>query len=118
MRFTPLVVAVCLACGAPDSAVQQSVDIEHPADITAYLEKQPAGSTDALVLDATPPQVVVKISVESNSHRSFETTFVFPDGKTLHKHWSAASGNVSHKYVAIFGFDTAPKSVTTKPAAR
>ena len=118
----PLVIAVSFACApnAPAPAgrttVDQSVEIEHPPDITAYLEKQPAGATDAMVLDAMPPQVVVKISIQSTSKRSFETTFVFPGGKTLKKHWAAASGNLSHKYVAIFGFDTAPTSVTTKPS--
>ena len=120
-RNALFLVLVAMACTpeapkqevATRSGLPQSVEIEDPADLVTYLQKQPPGSADTMILDAMPPPVIVKVSVQHQAARGFDTTFTLQDGTSFTKRWTPASENTSGRYVAIFGLAARPKSVST-----
>lgn len=121
LRNALFLVLVAMAC-TPEalqqevttrSGLPQSVEIEDPADLVTYLQRQPPGSVDAMILDAVPPSVIVKVSVQHQAARGFDTTFTLQDGTFFTKRWTPASENTSGRYVAIFGLAARPKGVST-----
>jgi hypothetical protein len=120
MRAALAALALLPACKkAPSSeglesrngAVTARYEIHRNVDFNTFLQSQPPGSADALIMDAVPPAVfvVAKVSVTAPSGAGagapgFVSTFRFADGSSFKKPWRAASANPAGAYGAIFGF--------------
>jgi len=94
-----------------NATVTAKYDLHRNVDLATFLQSQPPGSTDALVMDTMAPSVIVvaRVSLVSRSAGDsqpprFVSTFRSSDGTNVSKPWQAAVPKQQGEYRAIFGF--------------
>jgi hypothetical protein len=100
-----------------NNTVTAKYELHRNVDLLAFLQSQPPGSADALIMDMMPPPVIVvaRVSLVSPSSQppSYVSTFLFSDATSASKPWQAASLKPSGEYRAIFGFEREVTRVET-----